>query len=186
MTNIKTVVLLMDTIKGFHDIGNLANPRTANIIPNIKKLLMERNEQETKFFLVGDCHDPDDEEFKVFPRHCVEGTEETKIIDELRIPFAKARGLYVRKTRFSGFFDTELESILKTLKPEQVIFTGVSTDICVMLTAVDALMRNYKVIIPRDCVETYDSLPDHPADQYNRWALNHMQMLGATVVDRIE
>ena len=184
MAKVKNVKLLINTIKGFHNIGNLANPRMANIIPNIVKLLEEDGPSD-RTILVGDCHDPDDKEFKMFSRHCVEGTEETKIIDELRIPFFRAIGQYIQKTRFSGFWYTELGPILEHLKPEQIIFAGGYTDICVMFTAVDALMRNYKVIVPMDCVETFDA-PNHPADQYNQWALNHMHMLGATIIDRMD
>jgi len=179
-------ILVVDMLKGFYNIGNLANPRMANIIPNIKKLLIEKNEPETEFILLGDCHDPDDEEFKVFPRHCVEGTEETKIIDELLIPFVKAGGQYIPKTRYSGFFNTELGLILEHLAPEEIIIGGVCIDICVMFTTVDALMRGYKVIIPKNCVETYDAPPDHLADQVNKWALSHMALLGAVVVDHID
>ena len=185
MTKVKNVKLLIDTIKGFHDIGNLANPRMVNIIPNIVKLL-ERDEPSDRVILLGDCHDPDDKEFKMFPPHCVEGTEETKIIDELLIPFIKARGQYIPKTRFSGFFNTELELILEVLKPEQVIVVGVCTDICILHTVTDLRNRDYRVIIPRDCVETFDA-PNHPANQHNQRALNYMQyVLGAIVVDHIE
>jgi len=185
MARVKRVKLLIDTIKGFHDIGNLANPRMANIIPNIIKLL-EKDEPSDRTFLLGDCHDLDDEEFQMFPPHCVEGTEETEIIDELRIPFVKARGQYIPKTRYSGFFNTELELILEHLKPEQVIVVGVCTDICILHTVADLRNRDYRVIIPRDCVETFDA-PNHPADQHNQWALNHMQyVLGAIVVDHID
>ncbi len=185
MRDIRKVVLLVDMIRGFHDIGNLANPRMANIIPNIKNLL-EKMEREDEAILLGDCHDPNDKEFQMFPPHCVEGTEETKIIDELLVPFVEARGVYIPKTRYSGFFGTELELILEKLKPEQVIVVGICTDICILYTVADLRNRDYRVIIPRDCVETFDEL-NHPADQHNQWALNHMQhVLGAVVVDRIE
>ena len=185
MTKVERVKLLIDTIKGFHNIGNLANPRMADIIPNIVKLL-EKDEPSDRTVLLGDCHDPDDEEFKMFPRHCVGGTEETKIIDELLIPFVKARGTYIPKTRYSGFFNTELGLILEVLKPEQVVVVGVCTDICILHTVADLRNRYYKVIIPRDCVETFDA-PNHPANQHNQWALNHMHyILGAIVVDHIK
>lgn len=187
MENVRTVVLLIDTIRGFYDIGNLANPRMANIIPNVKKLLTEKNQPEIKFVLLGDNHNPDDKEFETFLPHCIKGTEETKIIDELLVPFDKAGGIYIPKTTFSSFYRTSLESYLTYWNLEHVIVTGVCTDICVLSAALDLKARGYKVIVPRNCVETYDDPgQDHPAAEFNEMAIEIMKTVGVKVVDSVE
>ena len=185
MRDVKTVALLIDTIRGFHDIGNLANPRMANIIPNIKKLLIEKNEPEIEFILLGDCHKPDDLEFQTFLPHCVIGTEETRIIEELLIPFIEARGQHIVKTTLSSFYGTNLEEILAKWDLERIILTGVCADICILNAAMDLKIRGYKVIVPINCVETFDA-PGHPAEEYNEMALKIMKGIGVEVVDRIE
>ena len=185
MRDVKTVVLLIDTIRGFHDIGNLANSRMANIIPNIKKLLTDRNEPEIEFILLADCHEEDDKEFEIFPPHCIVGTAETRIIDELSVPFFKVRGTYSSKTTFSSFYETDLEENLLRWNPEQIIVVGVCTDICVLSIAMDLKARGYKVIVPRNCVETYDA-PGHPAEKFSGMALEIMKTVDVEVVDSIE
>jgi nicotinamidase-related amidase len=61
------------------------------------------------------------------------------------------------KTRFSAFFRTGLENSLGALGSiDELIVTGVCTDICIFATALDARYRDLKVVIPRDCVFPLD------------------------------
>jgi nicotinamidase/pyrazinamidase len=179
------VVLVIDMVRGFHDIGNLKNPRTATIIPNIKELISRKAKDGWLIIFVGDAHKKNDKEFLVFPEHCVEGTEETRIIDELT-KFKDKRNnayCYLPKRRYSAFFETNLEVILSQERPQEVIVMGVCTDICVLYTVADLRMRDYKVFVPKDCVETYSG-PSHGAVRVNKWALRHMRdILGAFIVD---
>ncbi len=171
-------------IRGFYDIGNLVNKRMANIIPNIVKLL-ENMETEDEVILLGDCHDTDDREFQIFPPHCIKGTEETKIIDELSVPFIKARGTYIPKKTINSFDGTNLEEILLKWNPEQIIVVGVCADICVLNVAMNLMAKkSYKVIVPRYYIETYDA-PNHPAEKFNEMAIEIMKTVGVKIVDRI-
>ncbi len=61
---------------------------------------------------------------------------------------------YVEKTRLSGFFATNLDVILRGLKAETVIFTGVLTNQCVAATSKDASFRDYMPIVVEDCTGT--------------------------------
>ena len=61
---------------------------------------------------------------------------------------------YVEKTRLSGFFATNLDVILRGLKAETVIFTGVLTNQCVAATSKDASFRDYMPIVVEDCAGT--------------------------------
>lgn len=56
------------------------------------------------------------------------------------------------KTRFSGFFETELDATLKTLGAKQLVFTGCTTSICVESTVRDAMFRDYQCVLLRDCM----------------------------------
>jgi len=175
----KNVVIVMDMLKGFDNMGNMANPRTAKIILNIKRLLKKKIKEGWKVIFLCDEHEPNDKEFKMFRPHCIKGSEETEIIDELQGFTKKAE--VIKKTGLSGFFKTNLGEILEREKPEEVIVVGVCTDICVLHVVAELRFRDYKVIVPVHCVETYDA-SGHPAGKTNKWALTHMeQILGAEI-----
>jgi nicotinamidase-related amidase len=63
-----------------------------------------------------------------------------------------AHDYFVLKPKHSGFFDTTLDTLLETLGVRRVILTGIAGNICVMFTANDAYMRDYKIFAPADCI----------------------------------
>ena len=63
-----------------------------------------------------------------------------------------ARDYFVLKPKHSGFFDTTLDTLLETLGVRRVILTGIAGNICVLFTANDAYMRDYKIFAPADCI----------------------------------
>jgi nicotinamidase-related amidase len=86
----------------------------------------------------------------------VEGSWGAAIIDEL-VP--DARDIRVTKYRFSGFWDTELDSILRNLGATTLLFAGVNADQCVMSTLQDAMFLGYDCVMVQDCVGT--TSPDY-------------------------
>jgi nicotinamidase-related amidase len=63
-----------------------------------------------------------------------------------------ARDYFVLKPKHSGFFDTTLDTLLETLGVRRVILTGIAGNICVLFTANEAYMRDYKIFAPADCI----------------------------------
>jgi nicotinamidase-related amidase len=59
---------------------------------------------------------------------------------------------FVLKPKHSAFFATTLDTLLEYLGTQRLIVTGVSTDVCVTFTALDAYMRDFEVYVPSDCV----------------------------------
>ncbi|HEY8678540.1 MAG TPA: isochorismatase family cysteine hydrolase [Candidatus Dormibacteraeota bacterium] len=173
------VTLVVDVLNGFCKRGNLASPRCRAAIPRIRTILEQRAAAGDALIFLADTHDPDDREFEVFPVHCVRGTDEAEVVDELQ-PFLRGARL-IRKRRYSGFFETDLEAVLKAARPATVRVVGVCTDICVMHTVADLRNRDYAVIVPPQAVETFDA-PGHEGDAVQRFALSHLQgVLGARV-----
>jgi nicotinamidase-related amidase len=127
----------------------------------------------SRIIYVADNHAPDDQEFRMFPPHCIAGTAEAEVVPELA---PKPGDVVIPKTRYSGFYGTDLERRLESLRPDKVIVCGVCTDICVMHTVADARNRDYAVEVPADCVASFDP-------EAHRWALAHMEkVLGAHVL----
>lgn len=85
----------------------------------------------------------------VFAPHTVEGTRGIEIVDELA---PKHDDLVVRKRRYSCFLGTELDLLLKGLRVDTLLVTGVSSDVCVHWTVGDAFQRDYHVRVLEDCV----------------------------------
>jgi len=168
----KEVVIVVDMLKGFLEDGYplFCGQDARKIIPRVAELLKGRPAEEIIY--ICDNHAPEDKEFKMWPPHCIKGTEEAELVEELKgIP-----GRVIPKTRYSGFFGTDLEEVLEELRPEKVIVVGVCTDICVMHTVADLRNRDYKVEVPEDCVASFD-------EEAHGFALNHLEkVLGAAVV----
>jgi len=59
---------------------------------------------------------------------------------------------FIRKRRYSCFFGTELEILLKGLKANTLILIGGHTDVCVHYTFVDAHQHDYFCRVVKDCV----------------------------------
>ena len=59
---------------------------------------------------------------------------------------------FVLKPKHSGFFATPLDILLRYLRVDTLVLAGFAADICILATANDAYMRDYRVIVPRDCV----------------------------------
>ena len=164
-------VLVIDMVRGFMEEGYplYVGEKGRGIIPNIQRLLERELAQGSKVFFIGDQHDPDDLEFKIYPPHSVAGTVEAEVIPEL----ARYPGEVIPKKRYSGFFGNQLEEKLNELKPEKLIVCGVATNICVLYTVADAKNRDYEVEVPTDCVASFN-------EAAHRFALEHMRkVLGA-------
>lgn len=63
-----------------------------------------------------------------------------------------AQDYFIFKPKHSGFYATPLAALLEHLGTRTLILTGVTTEQCVLFTAMDAYVRDYEVIVPRDCV----------------------------------
>jgi len=167
-------VIVIDPLKGFLEEGHplFCGEGARRIIPVIGRLIERELEKGSAIIFLCDNHDPDDLEFKMFPPHCVAGTEETEIVPGLSGYNAEV----IPKKRFSCFYNTTLADRLKELKPDKLIICGVCTDICVMHTVGDARNRDYDVEVPVDCVASFN-------EEGHRFALEHMdRVLGAKLV----
>jgi nicotinamidase-related amidase len=161
----KTAVLVIDMINDFVT-GIFKNERATKIISNIKRLVEFSRKQGVPIIHATDAHLPNvDTEFEVWGPHAVKGSWGAEIIDELKPEKGDFR---VLKRKYSAFQGTDLDMLLRELKVDTLILTGVVTDICVQHTAADAFFRSYKIIIPKDCVEAVDASTQDTAIKFLR------------------
>ncbi|WOB06243.1 isochorismatase family cysteine hydrolase [Piscinibacter gummiphilus] len=94
----------------------------------------------------------------------LKGSWGAQIVDELN---PGEQDIHVTKHRFSGFWDTELDSILRNMGLTTLFFAGVNADQCVMTTLEDASFLGYDVLMLRDCVGTTSPPFCMQATEYN-------------------
>ena len=127
--------------------------QAVGIVPFIAERLKAYRKNDDDVIFLQDAHAQDDKEFERFPPHCVVDTWGSRIIEEL----APIQGeTIIPKTRYSGFYGTPLEKILKGLAPETVEVAGVCTSICVMDTVGGLANRDYAIVVPKDGVADFD------------------------------
>jgi nicotinamidase-related amidase len=94
-------------------------------------------------------------DFAKLVRHCVEENVRGRPVATHLIP--EQDDYFVLKPKHSAFFQTNLESLLSYLGATTLILTGIAGDICVLFSANDAHMRNFKIVIPSDCVASQEA-----------------------------
>src|SRR5947209_6430926 len=107
-------------------------------------------------------------------RLLIRDTWDTDIVPELK---PQASDIVIYKTRFSGFYQTDLDATLKKFGIKYLIVTGVTTSICVESTVRDAMFRDYLCVMLRDCM----SEPighDLPRTNHEASLLNAETLLG--------
>jgi nicotinamidase-related amidase len=75
---------------------------------------------------------------------------------------------FVLKPKHSGFYSTSLSLLLTHLETKNLILTGIAGNNCVLFTANDAYMRDFKIFVPADCIVSN-------TEQENRHALKQME-----------
>ena len=75
----------------------------------------------------------------------------------------------MRKQMYSGFFETCLETLLRNLQIKNLVVVGFAANACLQGTLTDALYRNYRIILLRDCtaaMEYRDTIEDQAITKY--------------------
>ncbi|MDF2957978.1 MAG: Nicotinamidase-related amidase [Candidatus Alkanophagales archaeon MCA70_species_1] len=164
---VETAIIIVDMQKDFcYENGALyVGDAAKNAIKSVKSLLQRTSVSQEHWVFTQDWHRDDDPEFKIWPKHCVAGTDGAEIVDELGVP---EKSYVVKKRRYSAFFGTDLDLYLRERDIVTLIVTGVVTNICVLHTAADAVMHGYAVVVPEDCVAA-------TSDYEQEYGLRHMK-----------
>lgn len=169
-----SLLLVVDMINGFIHTGALADPKINQITPNIIKRLKKHDA-----IFICDSHNEASIEFESFPKHCIENSYESEVIDELK-PFVKK---IVRKNSTNAFHCLDMKEINQY---NEIIVTGCCSDICVLqlaLTLKSYFNQNniHKVVkVYEDSIATYDS-EEHNAKIHHDFAISLMQASGVKI-----
>ena len=172
----RRVLIVVDMLNGFcHPDGALyAGEKARAIIPFVGGKIKEYNKDGSEVIFLADSHHEGDPEFKRFPPHCLKGSWEAQLVDELKDKAGNEK--IIEKTRFSGMYNTPLAAELKHAKPDLIEVVGVCTNICVLYTVESLRNRDYTVRVHKQGVASFD-------DEAHEFALKQMDtVLGAEVV----
>lgn len=190
ITKDNTAIIIVDMVKGFYNEGALKNQKVKEIINPMVNFLTKVKDYNKVFFI--DSHNEESAEFLSYPKHCVNGTSESELIDEL-LEFSKdSKSVIVRKNSINGFNSEDFRKWIKDNKDiDSLIIVGVCTDICVKTLAISLKtyfneINQYKrIIVPKNMVETYHA-PFHNRDFTNLVSFYEMRSNGIEIVKEIK
>jgi len=145
------VLILIDLINDFEFDG--ADPMFTNtlaIAQPIAKLKKNAKAAGIPVIYVNDNFGKWQSDFRKLVDHCLDDNVKGKPIARLLKP--DERDYFVLKPKHSAFYSTSLDLLLRYLKADTLILTGIAGNICVLFTASDAYMRDFNLLVPRDCI----------------------------------
>lgn len=163
----KAALLLIDVINDFDfpegdELLRLAMP----VGQNIAKLKERARAAAIPSIYVNDNFGRWQSDLKKLVDHCLRDDGRGKEFVEMLLP--EDDDYFVLKPKHSGFYSTTLSLLLTHLGAENLILTGIAGNNCVLFTANDAYMRDFKLFIPADCVVSN-------TEEENQHALKQME-----------
>jgi len=119
------------------------------VIPNLQRLLEEGRKRGFPIIFACDSFLEGDFIFRGKMKvHALRGTKGAEVVDDLK---PEPTDIILPKRRFSAFFKTDLDQTLRTLGMDTIVVTGMTTEVCVLMTAMDGLSHDFSVILLEDC-----------------------------------
>ena len=177
----KTALLIIDMNKAFVGKGApLEVPKAIDNVPRIKNLLETCRELNIPVIHVSHVFRKDGRDrghmYDFWPilkdGVLEEGVEGTEIYAEIAPIMGET---LITKHRYSAWFGTDLDIVVRNIKVDTLIICGTTTDRCTGLTAYEALMRDMKVVFPEDANATFQ-------DEVHNAMLISLDMGGAMIV----
>jgi len=127
------------------------------ILPFVLSKIEDFKKKGLPIITTQDWHKQNDEEFEIFPMHCVENSEGAMLYDDIRKVLENYEYHYtIKKRRYSAFFDTNFDDLIKKLKIDEFEVCGVVTNICVLFTVEELRNRGLKVKVCKNGVKSYN------------------------------
>ena len=140
----KTAILVVDMLNDFVT-GALKCDRGLAIVPKTAELLSGARKADIPVVFCNDAHVKGiDHELKLWGDHAIAGTKGAEVIPELNLC---DKDYVVPKRRYSGFFHTDLDLLLKELDVVTVVMTGRHTHMCVRHTTAVAYFLGYNIVV---------------------------------------
>ncbi|MGH8763109.1 MAG: isochorismatase family protein [Nitrosospira sp.] len=177
-------LILVDVQNDFLPGGSLAVPMGNEIIPTLDRYIALFHAHDLRIFATRDWHPPDHSSFLEhggrWPSHCIATTPGAEFPASLELPSDTciiSKATKREKDAYSGFDDTQLDTLLKSSGICRVFIGGLATEYCVLNTVKDALQYDYVTFVLEDAVRAININPDD-----DRHAFEEMARRGATPI----
>jgi nicotinamidase-related amidase len=207
----RVFLVLVDILKGFCDTGPLSSAHVREIVEPVRRLTaacLERGLPVGNLLFLHDAHPEHAAEFAAFPPHCIRGTAEAEIVDELR-PFWELQGVNrFHKNATNGLFGVNTaKEVFHAFLTDRFreghctfLVMGDCTDLCIYQNALGIRLlaneRNadVRVLVSREHVRTYDLSVDtakavgalpHDSDVMDALFTYHMWLNGVEIVQTV-
>ncbi|HEV7683486.1 MAG TPA: isochorismatase family cysteine hydrolase [Pyrinomonadaceae bacterium] len=160
-------LLLIDVINDFEfENGELLLKLALPVGEQIAKLKAQAKQANLPVIYVNDNFGKWQSDLNKIVSHCLDDGVRGEPFVKLVLP--EADDYFVLKPMHSGFYCTSLELLLEDVGSRSLILAGIAGNNCVLFTANDAYMRDFKLFVPADCVASETS-------EENEYALKQMQ-----------
>lgn len=136
-------------------VGKPAQDIVDNIVNTLESFY--RNGDIVAFCM--DAHKENDPHFNIWPKHCVIGTPGAKLYGKLLTWYETHKEsdkvLYIDKSEYDAFYHTNLGDKLRAFKVDDVVVSGVCTDICVTNTVYGAYKEGFATTVFKNEVATF-------------------------------
>lgn len=172
-------IIIIDMINGFAYEGALHSSNVANLVPKMKSFLMDAIANDIEIIHYTDSHPQNCNEFKTYPPHCIENTNEAKIIEELDFNEIEI----VKKNSTNGFLaKNPFNNNIKNL-----YIIGCVSDICIhdfahtAIKYVDEKNLNVTINIIENLCATFDA-PNHDSTEIHNQTMNKLKNDGINII----
>lgn len=160
MTISNKALLIIDVINDFQfEYGDQLLQHTEKIVKPLLQLKKRAKQQHIPIIYINDHYNLWQADFKKIINHC--RTDKNAAYIHAISP--DEDDFFLIKPKHSAFYETSLHTLLSHLKINSLILTGIAGNICVLFTANDAYMREYRLYCPKDCIASADIQDNHYA-----------------------
>lgn len=180
-----TLLVIVDMVNGFTKEGNMADTAIYQIVERHLALFKQLDKTDHLYF--ADAHLEDCQEFKSFPPHCIIGTTESRIVDELSED--SQHSTVIEKNSTNGFLAPKfMDNLDHWLQYDHFVITGCCSDICVLqfTLTLQTYIHQYNldkdIYVVIDAIDTYHNPNGHDVYEYNKISVDLLKAAGVKVV----
>jgi len=153
----ESALIVVDMVVDFtQPKGLVFYPQNREILPRIVRLIEICRQHDMLIVFMRHSYrkDKPDKNLSTMRPNCIEGTGGDELDPMLHVD--PVRDYVIRKRRYSAFFGTDLDLVLREHGIKNVIIVGTKTNVCIRSTVTDAYNLYYNTIVVSDCVATND------------------------------
>jgi nicotinamidase-related amidase len=145
----KTALLVVDMLNRYeHPDAELLRDSVRQVVTPLAGMLQRARERETLVVYVNDNHGDWTAGRRALTEWALDGSD-ASLVEPIKPP---PEVPFLVKARHSAFYATQLEYLLRQHGVERLVLAGQVTEQCILYTALDAYVRHFELLVPRDSV----------------------------------